>query len=74
MPFKPLRCACTCAGCVDEFTGAPLLDPATVPADVAVRAMKLVGHYAMQITWSDGHDTGLYTWTRLREMAATSSD
>ena len=27
-----------------------------------------VGHYAIQITFDDGHDTGLYTWQTFREL------
>jgi hypothetical protein len=28
-----------------------------------------VGRYAVRIRFSDGHDTGLYTWSLLRELA-----
>ena len=34
---------------------------------VAVDA-QLVGNYAIQITFSDGHGTGLYSWKYLREI------
>jgi DUF971 family protein len=27
-----------------------------------------VGRYALQIAWSDGHDTGIYTFEHLREL------
>ena len=27
-----------------------------------------VGHYAYKITWSDGHDTGIFTLEHLREL------
>ena len=27
-----------------------------------------VGHYAVRLVFDDGHDTGLYTWTYLREL------
>jgi DUF971 family protein len=27
-----------------------------------------VGRYAIQIYFSDGHSTGIFTWERLREM------
>jgi len=67
-PFVYLRGECRCAHCVDEMTGKRLLDPATIPTDITVSNMQLVGNYALKIIWSDGHDTGLYTWQRLREM------
>ena len=60
-----LRCACRCAGCVDEFTGAALLDPATVPAEVAIADVRSVGNYAVQLGFSDRHSTGIYTWDHL---------
>lgn len=28
----------------------------------------LVGHYAVRIVFSDGHDTGIYSWEYLREI------
>jgi DUF971 family protein len=61
-----LRLACPCAACVDEWTGRRTLQPEQVAADVRVLAMEPVGNYAVQIRWSDGHDTGLYPWTLLR--------
>lgn len=30
---------------------------------------ELVGNYAVRIRFSDGHDTGLYAWRLLRELA-----
>lgn len=52
-------------------------NPLTVlPASVANRSGPLtaadaefVGNYAIKIRFSDGHDTGLYTWKYLREIA-----
>lgn len=67
--FFEVRCGCTCAVCVDEFTGEPLLDPAKVPVDIAPSGLDLVGQYAIRIHWSDGHNTGLYTWERLLHLA-----
>tara|TARA_Y100000815_G_C13015863_1_gene377321 strand:+ start:88 stop:411 length:324 start_codon:yes stop_codon:yes gene_type:complete len=28
-----------------------------------------VGHYAVRITFDDGHDSGLFTWTYLKELS-----
>ncbi|RMH39501.1 MAG: DUF971 domain-containing protein [Deltaproteobacteria bacterium] len=57
---RDLRLRCTCAHCVHEFTGKKLLDPATVPEDLRVTSMELVGNYGLKIAFSDGHDTGIY--------------
>ena len=66
--FRYLRESCGCARCVHEITGEKLLDPASIPDDIHVKDMSLVGNYAVKFVWSDGHDTGLYTWTALLEL------
>lgn len=38
-------------------------------ADVGITDIKAVGHYAIQLLFDDGHDSGLYTWQYLRELA-----
>jgi DUF971 family protein len=68
LPFRFLRTECGCAQCVNEWTGERMLDPTTVPVDISLERMELVGNYAVRIYWSDGHYTGLYTWQRLREL------
>ena len=69
IPARRLRLDCPCAACIDEWTGAPLLDPDRVPEEVRPVAMEPVGNYAVQIRWSDGHETGLYSWRQLRSFA-----
>lgn len=69
LDVRDLRLACPCAYCVEEMSGEALLDPASVPADVAPRRITSVGTYAMIIDWSDGHGTGIYTFTYLRKLA-----
>jgi DUF971 family protein len=64
-PAHDLRLRCRCAHCVHELTGAPLLDPKSVPADVRVITMALVGNYGVQIQFSDGHATGIYRFEDL---------
>ena len=36
---------------------------------VAIVGLEPVGNYAVKIVFSDGHDTGLYTWEYLRKLA-----
>ena len=63
-----LRCDCACASCVDEMTGRKVLVDDRVPPDVRVREFHPVGNYGVSIAWSDGHDTGIYTFDRLRSL------
>ena len=35
--------------------------------DVAITQIEPVGSYAIQLTFSDGHDTGIYSWELLHE-------
>ncbi len=65
---RALRLACACAVCVDEWTGDQRLDPAAVPEDVKPLRIESVGRYAIQIAWSDGHESGIYPFVRLREL------
>ncbi|MDE3009711.1 MAG: DUF971 domain-containing protein [Pseudomonadota bacterium] len=36
--------------------------------DVGVLELRPVGNYGVQIVFSDGHDTGIYSWSWLREL------
>ena len=79
--YRPhgLRMSCPCAGCVDEFTGRRMLTSAMVRPDVYPTAIHYVGRYALQFVWSDGHDTGIYTYELLRgscgcEVCSTADD
>ncbi len=63
-----LRAQCMCARCVDEITGQRIVDVEGIDPAIAIVEMQLVGNYAVKIRWSDGHDTGLYTWNHLRRL------
>ena len=65
---RAIRLACPCAGCVDEFTGKPILNPAAVPSDINPVSIDYVGRYALKFVWPDGHDTGMYPWDLLRSL------
>lgn len=36
--------------------------------DVLVTAVQPIGNYAVKLTFSDGHDTGLFSWGYLRQL------
>lgn len=64
-PARALRLACPCAGCVEEMSGKPLLNPIRVPSDIKPLSLALVGAYGLRVQWSDGHSTGIYTFEHL---------
>ena len=66
--IKYLREQCRCAGCVSEMTGERILDPESVREDLSVASAEHVGRYGVRFIFSDGHDDGIYTWARLREI------
>jgi ATP-binding protein involved in chromosome partitioning len=68
-----LRAICPCAHCVDELTGRRVHDPTSVPQDLLTESVALVGHYALAIRFSDGHDTGIYTFGLLRTAGDAAS-
>lgn len=65
-PARELRLGCRCATCIEEMTGRPLLDPMTVPQEVRVTDIQLIGQYAIAVYFSDGHQTGIYNFRDLR--------
>jgi DUF971 family protein len=78
--FVYLRDQCPCAVCNDERAkkekmspnaGASVL-PMFKPRATA-KAAKAVGSYAIQIDFSDGHSTGIYSFSHLREICPCES-
>ena len=67
-PARELRIKCPCANCKEEMTGRPLIKDNLIPQDVHPVSINLVGRYAIRIDWSDGHNTGIYTFENLRTM------
>lgn len=63
-----LRRRCPCATCIDEWTHEPLLKPEQIPESVRPIKVESVGQYALTIHFSDGHKTGIYTFSALRKM------
>jgi len=64
-----LRIACPCAMCVEETTGRRLLNPDHVDKQILLLGVELVGRYALNFIWSDGHKTGIFSWPYLRQLA-----
>src|SRR5574337_1689876 len=71
--FDDLRRDCPCASCNDarskRLSSRDLLvlsGPVLKPGEVQITDYRSVGWYALNFTWSDGHDTGIYTYESLR--------
>ena len=71
LPFAGLRAVCPCVDCKGghaNMGGPP--DPRIVRdtknAELNITQIQPAGSYALQIHWSDGHWTGIYTWEMLR--------
>jgi Mrp family chromosome partitioning ATPase/DUF971 family protein len=66
---RTLRASCQCALCVDEYSGEQRLDVDAIPQDIHPESVEKVGNYAISIEWSDGHTTGFFPYSRIRELA-----
>lgn len=65
---RALRLACPCASCINEMTGEKMLQDGSVPADIKIAEARPVGRYGLNLVFSDGHGSGIYTFDRLREL------
>lgn len=63
-----LRKQCRCAACVDEWSGKMRFNPDEIPGDIHPLQIQGVGRYGIRINWSDGHNTGIYTFKYLRDI------
>ena len=65
-PMNWLRSKCPCASCVDEWSGEVKVRFEDVE-HVRVKHIGQVGSYAFSISFSDGHETGIFTYRKLRD-------
>ena len=64
-----LRRSCPCAGCINEWTGEKMLDDKKIPDDLSIEHVSIVGRYALNFHFSDGHDTGIFSFKFLRQLS-----
>jgi DUF971 family protein len=57
-----------CAECVEEFTGERKIVHGSIPSGTERVSVTAVGNYALSFGWSDGHDSGIYTFEYLRKL------
>lgn len=68
--YRLLRGWCPCAGCQGHGNTVRFID-AGEPMLVKI---SVVGNYALGFVWSDGHDSGIYPYYRLRNLGSEGSD
>ncbi|MCH8326561.1 MAG: DUF971 domain-containing protein [Bacteroidetes bacterium] len=70
--LKYLRDECPCAGCKGETvllkTYRPPERKNITPDTYKIKDIKIVGGYAIQIFWKDGHNTGIFSWDYLQDL------
>ena len=72
LPLPMLRRACPCAACQGEPDAMgrvvrPLVEHG--PMAFGLVKFELVGGYAIQMFWADGHSTRIYSFAYLRKLA-----
>lgn len=66
LPFELLRALSPSAEVQGHGPGQETLQ--TGKRDVLITSLEPVGHYALKPTFSDGHDSGLFTWDYLYKL------
>jgi DUF971 family protein len=72
IPFELMRVYSPSADVQGHGPGQEVLQ--TGKRDVDIVAIEPVGHYAVQPSFSDGHDTGIYSWDYLYRLGAQQEE
>ena len=72
LPFELLRVMSPSAEVKGHGPGQETLQ--TGKREVVVAGLAPVGHYAIQLMFSDGHDSGIYTWDYLYTLATRQDE
>lgn len=68
IPFELMRVYSPSAEVQGHGPGQEVLQ--TGKREVVIEAVEPVGHYALQPRFSDGHDSGIFTWEYLYRLGA----
>lgn len=72
IPFELLRVYSPSAEVQGHGPGQEVLQ--TGKRDVCIVGLEAVGHYAVQPTFSDGHDTGIFSWGYLYHLGSRQAE
>jgi len=75
-PVEYLRDWCPCASCTGSHGSEPRKKTEELPPDpfqmfkprIKMESIEKSGHYALQISWNDGHSSGIYSWEHFRRI------
>jgi DUF971 family protein len=71
-PLYGLRKNCPCVMCRGGHDKMQLFEPEafnlTPKVGISIHKADQIGNHALQIHWSDGHNSGMYRWQTLREI------
>ena len=76
-PLEFLRKACPCAVCQGEADVLGIVEPPErvyQSGSFQIHSLRPVGGYALQPLWQDGHSTGLFAFSDLRQLGSLSLD
>lgn len=70
LELRELRKRCPCATCLAERDKqSKMYIPLFAENQMTVKSINQVGNYAIQITWNDGHNTGIYEYNFLKNFS-----
>ena len=72
LPFELLRVLSPSAEVQGHGPGQETLQ--TGKRDVLIASLEPVGHYALKPSFSDGHDSGLYSWDYLQYLCENQEE
>jgi DUF971 family protein len=72
IPFEMLRVFSPSAEVQGHGPGQEVLQ--TGKRDVGINGVEAVGHYAIQPTFSDGHESGIFSWTYLYDLGSRQEE
>ena len=72
IPFELMRVCSPSAEVQGHGPGQEVLQAGK--RNITLVALELVGHYAVQLVFSDGHDSGIFSWDYLYHLGSRHDD
>ncbi len=70
-----LRRNCPCAVCSSEQQSrSSTYIPIYTANEITIKKIQVMGSYAIEVTWQDDHNTGIYDFTYLKQLSEMNSN